>query len=70
MSEELATAAVNSVFGEGLNLRQHLEQLEEEEAQGGLAAGGWAGRAGARWGHCAQECSSQGGAAWRRPSWG
>lgn len=39
VSEELATAAVNSVFGEGLNLRQHLEQLEEEEAQGGLAAG-------------------------------
>lgn len=39
VSEELATAAINLVFGEGLNLRQHLEQLEEEEVQGGLAAG-------------------------------
>lgn len=42
VSEELASAAVNAVFGEGLNLRQHLEQLEEQEGQGGYAAGGWA----------------------------
>ncbi|KAL4422737.1 hypothetical protein ABPG75_008934 [Micractinium tetrahymenae] len=33
VSVELATAAINAVFGEGLNLRQHLEQLEEEEEE-------------------------------------
>lgn len=33
ISADLATAALHSVFGEGLDVRQHLEQLGDEEAQ-------------------------------------
>ena len=41
VSAELSAAALHSVFGEGLDLRQHLEQLEdEEEGQRHRFAGG------------------------------
>lgn len=34
VSQELAAAALRSVFGEGLDMRQHLEQMHDEDAHG------------------------------------
>jgi hypothetical protein len=34
ISTELAAAAIRSVFGEGLDVRQHLERLEDDDSDG------------------------------------
>lgn len=44
VSEELTAAALQHVFGGGLNVQQHLEQLEDEQEPLPLAhAGEWGG---------------------------